>query len=523
MTEQPPIIGTEKGNSATALALAGLGLLVVLSDPLFENEGGALSFLIYGAAILAVSAFVNKDRLTSPISIAVLYFLALAPMAVDLSGLSFIVSFTLVAITSFRIWGRKFDTTLQWVRGLALFALTLPLRFVPDIARWYGELKAAERSSVRLSGLAIWLMPAVAGAVFLLLFAEANPVLDRLLSLIEIWKLIEWIRFDRLFFWMFTAAVTWPFLNPRQILQKAVRKLPAVETQPETASRGGVHGVIFGDGAILRSLALFNMLFAVQTGLDIFYLWGGATLPEGMSYAAYAHRGAYPLIVTALLAALFVLVALRPGSTAAENSLIRYLVYAWILQNVGLVLSSILRLELYTNVYALTYMRVAAFIWMGVVACGLILITVRIAAGHGGAWLVNRNLALAGLVLYASCFINFGAIIARYNVDHSLEMGGEGTGLDMYYLYTLGPAAIPAFDRFLAEASDISDMQRKDGEDSRDRLVNRHQAQMENWRNWSLRNWLIEIDGRHLGESRQLEHGGRYDKRSERLPTPADN
>ena len=70
---------------------------------------------------------------------------------------------------------------------------------------------------------------------------------------------------------------------------------------------------------MMRSLVLFNLLFAVQTGMDIHYLWRGAALPDGMTYAAYAHRGAYPLIVTALLAAAFVIVAMRPGSTPSAR------------------------------------------------------------------------------------------------------------------------------------------------------------------------------------------------------------
>ena len=54
---------------------------------------------------------------------------------------------------------------------------------------------------------------------------------------------------------------------------------------------------------MLRSLILFNLLFAVQTVLDIVYLWGNVALPADISYASYAHRGAYPLILTALIAA----------------------------------------------------------------------------------------------------------------------------------------------------------------------------------------------------------------------------
>jgi hypothetical protein len=68
-----------------------------------------------------------------------------------------------------------------------------------------------------------------------------------------------------------------------------------------------------------RSLILFNALFALQSALDLVYLWGGATLPDGMTYADYAHRGAYPLIATALLAASFALIAMRPGGPAKQS------------------------------------------------------------------------------------------------------------------------------------------------------------------------------------------------------------
>ena len=118
----------------------------------------------------------------------------------------------------------------------------------------------------------------------------------------------------------------------------------------------------FGVATILRSLILFNFLFAVQTVLDVAYLWGNATLPADISYASYAHRGAYPLIVTALLAAGFVLAAMRPGGPAEQSRVIRPLVYLWVAQNVLLVLSSILRLDLYVQIYLLTWWRIAAFI-----------------------------------------------------------------------------------------------------------------------------------------------------------------
>ena len=138
-------------------------------------------------------------------------------------------------------------------------------------------------------------------------------------------------------------------------------------------------GEFLSTATVLRSLILFNLLFAVQTVLDIVYLWGNVALPADITYASYAHRGAYPLILTALLAAGFVLVAMRPGGPAEQSNVIRPLVYLWVAQNVMLVISSILRLDLYVQIYLLTTWRIAAFIWMLLVATGLLLIVARIA------------------------------------------------------------------------------------------------------------------------------------------------
>ena len=173
----------------------------------------------------------------------------------------------------------------------------------------------------------------------------------------------------------------------------------------------------FGTATILRSLILFNLLFAVQTVLDVIYLWGNAALPADITYAAYAHRGAYPLIVTALLAAGFVLIAMKPGGPAERSPVIRPLVYLWVAQNVMLVISSILRLDLYVQIYLLTYWRIAAFVWMLLVAIGLVLIVARIALRRSDEWLIRANLITLISTLYICSLVNFAAIIADYNVS----------------------------------------------------------------------------------------------------------
>ena len=138
--------------------------------------------------------------------------------------------------------------------------------------------------------------------------------------------------------------------------------------------------------------------------------------PISVTLAAYAHRGAYPLIATALLAGVFVLVTLRPGSDTAAVPLIRRLVVLWVGQNVFLVASSILRTLDYVDAYSLTRLRVAALLWMALVAVGLSLILWRMLSGKSATWLINAN-ALAGA----------GEEVVRFTQDEYDERGLTGS------------------------------------------------------------------------------------------------
>ena len=298
-----------------------------------------------------------------------------------------------------------------------------------------------------------------------------------------------------LIFWLIVLAMVWAFLRPRlpHFFRRLPPRVPALPLAGQAAAgpvqnsaAQSLEDVLFGKAAILRSLIVFNLMFAVQTVLDAAYLWGGIALPDGMTYASYAHRGAYPLIVTALIAAGFVLAALRPGSATSADATIRRLVYLWVAQNIALVVSSILRLDLYIDIYALTYWRVAAFVWMGLVAAGLALIIARIALDQIQLWLLSANLLTLSATLYACCFINFAALIARYNVDHSYEMTGRGIGVDAFYLRDLGPAAFPAVDRLL-EGRDLADPAMTELASWRGLEERWYRTDMLNWRAWSLR------------------------------------
>ncbi|HWV64203.1 DUF4173 domain-containing protein, partial [Chitinophaga sp.] len=199
----------------------------------------------------------------------------------------------------------------------------------------------------------------------------------------------------------------------------------------------------------------------------------GKRLPDGLSYADYAHRGAYPLIATAILAGGFVLVATRRGGPGEHSPLLRTLVYLWVAQNIWLVISSLLRLDLYVEAYGLTEMRIAAAVWMALVAVGLALIVGKIATGRSNRWLVMTNLAALMLTLWGVAFIDVPALISRFNVEHSREVAGTGPAIDIYYLAGQGPGAIPALDQFLRTAKFATPETRANAVQMRNTLADR--------------------------------------------------
>jgi Domain of unknown function (DUF4173) len=328
----------------------------------------------------------------------------------------------------------------------------------------------------------------VVGGVFLLLFVSANPLISLWLSETATRLPAASLDILRLLFWIGMIFIVWPFLYVKSKRFSLFDPMAVASSTPSIEPSR----ILFGPAAILRSLALFNVLFAVQSALDIAYLWAGVSLPNGMTYAAYAHQGAYPLIATALLAAGFVLAALRRGGEAEQIKPIRVLIVIWIAQNILLVTSSMLRLDLYVAAYSLTMLRFAAFVWMLLVAAGLALILVRIALRRPNRWLVGANGCTLAFALYVSSLINVPYVIAIYNVEHCREVSGEGTRLDVPYLVSLGPQAVPAIDRYLelrrANKQGIGFTNLDYGYRQLElQMQKENRASLHDWRSWSFR------------------------------------
>ena len=465
-------------------AVAG-AMVVGLADQLFfTDEGVGLSLAVFVGAVGTLAAVLNPVRASrrrAGVAVAIMAagWVALIEDATFLSlvfGLGGLALGATVLVSKDAAWSRCLRAALATLfRG--------PSRLAQDVTR-VRRAQERQRAPRRPLDWAGWIVPLCLSLVFIMLFSSANPLIESLVGTISPRAIVERVPPWRVLFWAFVFSAAWSMLH-----LQALRTI-AVQTPMPTASEGDWR-LLMNANAIRRSLVLFNLLFAAQTFMDLGYLWGGRALPTGMSYAAYAHRGAYPLLVSALLATVFVLLALRQQEAAETAPPPRALLLVFVGQNILLVLSSILRLDLYVAAYSLTYWRVAAFIWMGLVAFGLLTILIRIQRDKPNSWLIGLNAAALALTLYACCFLNVADLVARYNLAHCREVAQTGPHLDRAYLRDLGPRAIPAIDawrgRFEETATDQLAI-----DHIRKGLVEKAARRSGDWRNLTLASWRLE-------------------------------
>lgn len=415
-----------------ALAVIAVGDWIFWQQQAYGAGLGLFAATLSLAALLARRA-IWRDRVAMAFWVASLVFAG--ALALDPSLLAWLLFGGSLGIAILKPRTGPFDDAWRWFQRLVwqtISSSVLPLLDMANVSGLAAKRRRLGRPFKRTSPramLSTLALPLIGTAIFLLLFAEANPVIqqwiDSNLSLGEFAP-------QRLVLWGLLLLFAWNALRPRL----------ARYLIPSFDGTGDVRIPGVNLASVTLSLMLFNALFALQNAMDAAWLWGLAPLPADMSLADYAHRGAYPLIVTALLAGLFVLVTLRPGSTTAADKRVRALVILWVAQNLLLVASSALRTVDYIEAYSLTMLRLAALEWMLLVALGLGFILWRVIAGRSGPWLINANAGALVMLLSVAAFVDHGAIIARWNATHAREVGGKGVQMDLCYMSGLGASAL---------------------------------------------------------------------------------
>src|SRR5262249_16397589 len=107
-----------------------------------------------------------------------------------------------------------------------------PWRFVPEMIR-ASKTRLGGGAAVAANALIVWLVALALGAIFLALFASANPLIEGWIAGLSFKDSFSRIDLARMLFWLLMMSAAWPFISmSRPRIEEAVRLVRPEEALP---------------------------------------------------------------------------------------------------------------------------------------------------------------------------------------------------------------------------------------------------------------------------------------------------
>jgi hypothetical protein len=225
------------------------------------------------------------------------------------------------------------------------------------------------------------------------------------------------------------------------------------------ASTARTESLRLGSVEAATILVVIDLVFAAFVALQVAYLFGGRDTAAlaGMTYAEYARRGFFELILVAGLAGLLVVALDLAVGKRSRIQLGGALVLLGLTAVV--LLSAFLRLRLYQDAYGWTELRfvvMTAIAWLGVA----LLVAAALLLRRQARWVLHVLGILSLVTIGGMNLVGPQAFVTARNleraIDPALVPAGGRTGVDTGYLLELGDEAVvpvvEAWDRLGTEA-----------------------------------------------------------------------
>lgn len=170
----------------------------------------------------------------------------------------------------------------------------------------------------------------------------------------------------------------------------------------------------FNGTVVIIVLAMVLLLYAVFIGIQFTFLFAGAGLPDGYTYAEYAREGFFQLIVVACVNLVgFALVLTYASAHRTITGMLATLVAA----TAAILVSAARRLSLYIVTYGLTPLRFISMAFILLLAAILAMSVIRLATKK-----------MPWLTWCFVCFVLWFAIVGFVNPSHVIEQYNETHG-----------------------------------------------------------------------------------------------
>lgn len=186
-------------------------------------------------------------------------------------------------------------------------------------------------------------------------------------------------------------------------------------------------------------LAMLNIILMALNYVDIKVLWFGFLPPEQFNMKGFVHNGTYMLIFSILLSMIIVLYYFRKNQNFhSKNKILKLLAIVWIIQNVILCISLIIRNSYYIYYDGLAYKRIGLYAFILLTTIGLLTLILKIKKLKSFFYLLRINSWAAYFILITLSFFNWDMIIARTNINC-----WNGSGVDIDFYLKLSPQTYP--------------------------------------------------------------------------------
>jgi Leucine-rich repeat (LRR) protein len=304
-------------------------------------------------------------------------------------------------------------------------------------------------------------IPFVIALLFFFMYQSSNPLFYELTKDIS----FDFISAQWIFFTLGGLLLMYGFFyNSAMKIFMTLDVSTPRELSPELASKPGIFGNVMRiDTENLSGIILFtllNALLIVLNALDLNHLCFNGGLPDGITHKAFVHDAIGVLILSILFAIAILLFYFRGTlNYYTGNKTIRFLAYAWIIQNVFMIFSTAYRNHLYISESGLSYKKIGVYVYLLLCVVGLVITFIKLYKIRTNWYLFRTNAAVIYYLLVLSCIPNWDVIITNYNIYKAVI---EGKKLEKYFLVDLSFKNIPQLLKLPAHLASADDFQARD-------------------------------------------------------------
>jgi hypothetical protein len=440
----------------------------VLFNIIFWEEKLGLNAMLFDLFIIAAIFHLYPESRSRSVvlSLLILHISSLFTLLLHNSGISkSAFCITLVLLASFA----EYIHRSPWYAG-GSFLLNLGLLPASVAENWRSsEFRNNNRKSFQKL-LRFSVFPLLLLLVFFLIYQLSNSVFAQLVNDFSLQverfftNIFSWFSIGRLLFLAAGFYLVGAMLLKTRVNYFSTRDASSTDNLerkkilPQQKKKEAIYDILvgvlgrFGSGMMalknvntigIISLLLLNLLLLVVNVIDIRYIWFDFDFSRNANIYKMVHEGTELLIVSIVLA-MMLLIFLFKGNLNfyKRNKWLKFGAYAWIIQNIILVISVLLRDYYYIEFFGLAYKRIGVLFFLFAVLTGLTTVFIKIHFKKSNYFLFRVNAWACIVMLVISSSINWDPMIASYNFTHN-----DKVPVDLEFIFRLSDKALPVIDR----------------------------------------------------------------------------